>query len=136
MKTFKLVILACTMVMFGLAAAAQETFGSQDQEIIKNSDVEMYYFHFSRRCATCQAVEDVSKGSVKELYGDKVEFYTINLEEKEGEMKGDEIGVSGQALLIVSGDKKIDITSEGFMNARSNPDKLKEIIKENIDPLL
>ena len=44
--------------------------------------------------------------------------------------------VSGQTLLIVSGDTKINITNEGFMNAHSNPEKLKQIIKEKIDLLL
>ena len=47
-----------------------------------------------------------------------------------------ELGVSGQTLLIVSGETRINITNEGFMNARSNPEKLKQIMKEKIDPLL
>ena len=47
-----------------------------------------------------------------------------------------ELGVSGQTLLIVSGDTRINITNEGFLNARSDPGKLKQIMKEKIDPLL
>jgi hypothetical protein len=136
MKTIKLIILVCATAMIGLTTAAQDASSTKNQEVIKTGTVEMYYFHFSRRCATCQAVEDVSQESVQELYGDQVAFLAYNLEEEEGEMKGEEIGVSGQTLLIVSGDTKIDLTNEGFMNARSNPEKLKEIIKENIDPLL
>jgi hypothetical protein len=136
MKTIKLMIIACTTVVFGLTAAAQETTGNGDQKIAPTKNVEVYYFHFARRCATCQAVEDVSKESVKDLYGDKVKFSAYDLDEPEGEKKGNEIGVTGQALLIVSGDARIDITNDGFMNARSNPEKLKNIIKEKIDPLL
>ncbi|MFC2137435.1 nitrophenyl compound nitroreductase subunit ArsF family protein [Bacteroidota bacterium] len=98
--------------------------------------VEVYYFHFTRRCATCNAVESVSKEAVADLYGPEVCFADYNLEEPEGELKGKELQVSGQALLIVSGNTKIDITNEGFMNARSNPEKLKQVIKEKIDPLL
>ena len=136
MKTIKLMILACASALIGLTATAQEKTVSEDQKISKTSNVEMYYFHFARRCATCKAVESVSKESLEELYGDKVKFSAFNLEEAEGEEKGEEVGVSGQSLLIVSGDTKIDITSDGFMNARSNPEKLKKIIKEKIDPLL
>jgi len=102
----------------------------------QSSNVEMYYFHFTRRCATCNAVEDVSKHAVKEYYGNKVSFFSYNLDEEDGEAKGEALDVSGQTLLIVAGDKKVNLTNEGFMNARSNPDKLKEIIKEKIDPLL
>jgi len=50
--------------------------------------------------------------------------------------KAEELGVSGQTLLIVSGDIKINITNEAFMYARSKPEKLKQVIKEKIDPLL
>lgn len=102
----------------------------------KADKVEVYYFHFTHRCATCQAVESVSKEAVAALYGDKVSFAGYNLDEEAGKTKGDELNVSGQTLLIVSGDTKINLTNEGFMNARSNPDKLKQIIKEKIDPLL
>ena len=105
-------------------------------KLTKADKVEVFYFHFTRRCITCQNVENVSKEAVAELYGDKVNFTGYNLDEPEGEKKGEELGIYGQTLLIVGGDAKIDITSEGFMNARNNSDKLKQIIKEKIDPLL
>jgi hypothetical protein len=98
--------------------------------------VEVFYFHNVRRCATCMAVEAESKDIVEELYKDKVAFSTYNLEEKDGKEMAGELGVSGQTLLIVSGKTRINITNEGFINARSNPEKLKQIMKEKIDPLL
>ena len=85
---------------------------------------------------TCQAVEEVSKASVAELYGETVKFTGYNLDEPEAAKKAEELEISGQTLLIVSGDTKINITNDGFMYARNNPDKLKQIIKGNIDPLL
>lgn len=136
MKTIKFLVLACATVMISLTAMAQENQSVENQKIATSGNVVVYYFHFSHRCATCKAVESVSMESVRDLYGNKVRFSAYNLDEEEGELKGKEIGVSGQALLIVSSDTKIDITNEGFMNARSNPDKLKKIIKEKIDPLL
>ena len=84
----------------------------------------------------CLAVETESKDIVEELYNDKVAFSAYNLEEKDGKALAGELGVSGQTLLIVSGEARINITNEGFMNARSNPEKLKQIMKEKIDPLL
>ena len=102
----------------------------------KAGAINLYYFHYTHRCVTCMSVENVSKKAVSDLYGNNVSFASYNLEEAEGEAKGKELGVSGQTLLIVSGDTKIDLTNEGFLNARSNPEKLKQIIKEKIDPLL
>lgn len=99
-------------------------------------EVEVFYFHNTRRCATCQAVETVSGEAIAELFGERVSFKEYNLEEAGGKQKARDLGVSGQTLLIVSGDNKINITNEGFMYARSNPDKLKQVISDNITPLL
>ncbi|MFN8206952.1 MAG: nitrophenyl compound nitroreductase subunit ArsF family protein [Bacteroidales bacterium] len=106
------------------------------QAYTTDGKVEVYYFHFSRRCETCQAVESVSRESVQELYGEKVLFADVNLDDSAGVEKGKAMGVSGQSLLVVSGSNKIDITSTGFLYARENPEKLKETIREKADSLL
>ena len=51
--------------------------------------IEIYYFHFSRRCATCNAVETVTKETIKEYFSDKVKsgkisFKSVNLDEDAG----------------------------------------------------
>ena len=119
-----------------ISCSAQTDKKNDNPRISNTGKVEVYYFHYTRRCITCQSVENVSREAVADLYGDKVVFSDFNLEEENGKQKGEQLGVSGQTLLIVSGDTKINITNEGFMNARRNPDKLKQIIKEKIDPLL
>lgn len=135
MKTIRVLFFALVALSMNISCSAQ-TNKNDETKVSKSDKVEVYYFHYTRRCITCQSVEEVSKNAVAELYGDKVSFAGYNLDEEAGKTKGDEIGVSGQTLLIVSGDTKINLTNEGFMNARSNPDKLKAIIKEKIDPLL
>ena len=134
MKTINFLAIAfITVFALNMSCFAQETIKDENKKV---NNVEVFYFHFTRRCATCNAVESVSKKAVTDLYGTNVSFANYNLDEPEGESKGKELKVSGQALLIVKGETKIDITNEGFMNARSNPDKLKQLIKEKIDPLL
>jgi len=103
--------------------------------------IDVYYFHFTRRCMTCNNVEKVSKEAVEQQFPEQVKageitFQSVNLDEKEGEAIGATLKVEGQALLIVSGDKRIDLTNKGFMYASNNPDKLKEEIKQAIDDLL
>ena len=136
MKITKLFLFIAVVLSMNISCSAQSENKNKSQNLSNADKVEVYYFHFTRRCATCNAVESVSKEAVAELYGDKVNFTGYNLDEEAGQTKGKELQVSGQTLLIISGDTKIDITNEGFMNARSNPDKLKAIIKEKIDPLL
>lgn len=136
MKRISVIISLITLILTPLSINAQSIQKDSNTQVTNKSKVEMYYFHYTRRCETCLAVEDVSKEAVKEIYGDKVKFSSYNLEETEGEKKGEEMGISGQTLIIISGDKKINLTNDGFMYARNKPEKLKKIIKENIDPLL
>jgi len=136
MKSFKFLFIALMALSMNISCSAQTNKKDENTQVSKAGKVEVFYFHYTRRCVTCQSVENVSREAVTGLYGDKVSFTDFNLDEERGKQKGKQLGVSGQTLLIVSGDTMINITNEGFMNARSNPDKLKQIIKEKIDPLL
>lgn len=99
-------------------------------------EVKAYYFHATRRCATCQAVEDVSKEAIKEYYGDKVTFESINRDEEKENPLMTKYKINGQTLLIVNGDKKVDLTNDAFLNARTNPDKFKSKLKSTIDSMM
>lgn len=136
MKAIKVLLLVVMAISLNIYCSAESNKKEGITNVTKSEKVNVYYFHYTRRCMTCNAVESVSKKAITELYGDKVSFAGYNLDEKAGETKGKEIGVSGQTLIIVAGDKKINLTNEGFMNAKNNPEKLKQIIKEKIDPLL
>lgn len=135
MRTLTVLLFVIMALSMNISCSAQANKKDKTANVAKAGEVEVYYFHYTRRCMTCNAVENVSKDAIAELYGDKVNFADYNLDEEAGKAKSKEIGVSGQTLVIVSGNNKINITNEGFMNAR-NPDKLKAIIKEKVDPLL
>jgi hypothetical protein len=111
----------------------------QSQEVVKNvsasSDVTVYYFHATRRCATCQAVEEVTKEVLSDSYGEDVAFKSINREEQKDHPLIKKHNISGQTLLIVKGDKSEDLTNVAFMNARTKPEKLKSKIRETIGSL-
>ena len=114
---------------------------AEKTDMFSGDKVEVIYFHLTRRCVTCQAVENVAREAVNELYPEEVKkgtivFRTLNIEDKSSEADAKRVNATGQCLLIVSGDKRIDLTSEGFMNARNTPEKLKEEIKKAVDPLL
>ena len=129
----KFLTLLMFVVSMNIACTGQTNTKETKTEAL--NAVEVYYFHMTRRCYTCKMVEAETRKAVEELYGDEVSFQAYNVEEADGKQKAAELDVPGQALLIVSGDQKINITPQGFMNAR-NPEKLKQIIKDYIDPLL
>jgi hypothetical protein len=98
--------------------------------------VQAYYFHNATRCVTCKTVEAEAKTDLKELYGDKVSFQALNLEEKSTQELAKKLKVSGQTLLVVNGEKQVNLTNDGFLYAVTNRDKFKSIIKEKVDPLM
>ncbi|MEI7897401.1 MAG: nitrophenyl compound nitroreductase subunit ArsF family protein [bacterium] len=108
---------------------------------VSTTKIEVYYFHFTRRCTTCQNVENVSKKAVETLYPEKVKngqvvFLSVNLDEKAGEAIGAKYKIEGQTLIIISGNKRVDLTDKGFLYANDSPAKLKAEIKKAVDNLL
>jgi hypothetical protein len=108
---------------------------------VSSNSLEAYYFHFNARCTTCRTVEAQAQADIELLYPElvksgQISFTAVNLDEPDGKTIGKNLGVSGQTLLLVKGEQKINITNEGFMYAVSQPDKLKSIIKEKVDGLL
>ena len=107
---------------------------------VSDNDIEVYYFHNTVRCTTCLAIESEARKNIEMLYPEmykegKISFTSLNLEEEAGRTLGERLGVSGQTLLIVSGNQKINITTDGFLYAVAKPDKLREIIKSKVDSL-
>ena len=103
---------------------------------LASNKVEAYYFHMSTRCVTCKTVEAEAKKDLETLYGGKVNFQAINLEDEKNKAIVEKLKIAGQTLLIVKGDSKINITNEGFLYAVTNPEKFKSIIKAKVDGLI
>ena len=129
--------------LFGCKAPTTENQTNENQtaENVQSGDIQVYYFHNTKRCATCNAVEDETLMALELFYKENIEagtieFTSLNLEEEEGESMAQELQVSGQTLLLVKGETKVNLTNDGFMNARTNPTKFHEILKSQIDQLL
>ena len=108
---------------------------TEKKETSAATQIEAYYFHNAARCVTCKTVESEAKADLENLYGSQVTFKSLNLEDDATKAIAKKLEVSGQTLLIVKGNKKVNLTNEGFMYARTNPKKFKSIIKEKVDKL-
>jgi len=114
---------------------------SSDAAVSAADKIEVYYFHFSRRCVTCIAVENKTQEAIVALYPEaygkgKITFASVNLEDEKSKPVAEKAKVTGQALVIISGDFRKDLTAEGFMYANNDFDRLKAEIKKTIDPLI
>jgi hypothetical protein len=127
--------------MFLAFIACNAQTKKETTQVVSSSTVEVYYFHFNSRCTTCRTVEAQAQADIEILYPELVKsgrlrFTAVNLDEEDGRAIGKDMGISGQTLLLVKGEQKINITNEGFLYAVSQPEKLKAFIKEKVDGLL
>jgi len=139
MKQLLLFVSVLTVMLISASCDGQEN--KKEVALSSNSShVNVYYFHFTRRCSTCLAVEENARKAVEALYADKVKtgeysFTALNLDEANNKEIANKLGVGGQTLIVVRGDKKIDMTDKGFMNAHDY-EKMKEEIKSAVDKVL
>lgn len=140
MKTIRLIIAVLLFLPF-VACNSQSTIKQAEVSDNQSDKIEAYYFHFTNRCVTCNTIEAKAKENLETLYPEQVRqglitFRSVNIEESVNKPLADKLGVSGQALLLVKGDKKINLTNEGFLYAVGKPEKFREIINVNVDGLL
>ncbi|MDP3451360.1 MAG: nitrophenyl compound nitroreductase subunit ArsF family protein [Bacteroidales bacterium] len=131
------------MIFFGSCSGNSQEKGTKndsDVAVLQSNDaskVELIYFHYTRRCITCKAVEDNSKAAFEALYSDKIKsgnysYKSLNLDEAEGKSVASKHKVEGQALVVVINDKVVDITGQAFLNSKSVP-KIQGEIKKAVD---
>jgi len=134
------IIISVLILMNGVYSCnGQENIRSTTQTL-HSSNVNVYYFHFTRRCSTFINVEENSRKAVESLFPENIKsgeysFTSLNLDEDTSIEIANKLGVGGQSLLIVRGDKKIDITSAAWL-AANDPEKMKVEIKSGIDKIL
>lgn len=137
-KLISLSVLALLVVSF-FSVSSIAANKKKQTVVSKSAKVEVYYFHFTRRCMTCNAVESESKAAITALYPTQakkglITFKAVNLDEKTSEALAKKCNAEGQALLVISGGKRVDLTEQGFMYAKSSPLRLKAELKKTIDP--
>lgn len=140
-NTLGLVLITISVVVSAQSCSGSATNNTKSEkkaEVVsqETGEIEVYYFHASRRCATCEAVEAVAVEAITAYYGDKVAFKSIDNDEETNKELLKKYEVSGQTFIVVNGGIVVDLTNEAFLNARTNPDKFKSKIKSTIDSML
>lgn len=142
MKQILLLSFTLMLAFGGMTAEAKnpKKTSKPANAVVAEKKVEVYYFHFTRRCKTCMAVEANAQKAIEALYADKVKsgiytFKGLNLDDASTDAIAKKLGVGGQALMVVSGNNKVDITSKGFMNA-NDLEKMKEEVKKAVENVI
>lgn len=140
MKTYRSLITLLLLIPF-ISCTAQPSKKEVKSSASNSDKIEAYYFHFTTRCTTCRTIEAKAKENLETLYPNHfkqglITFQSVNIEEASSKPLAEKLGVTGQTLLLVKGEQKINLTNEGFLYAVAKPDKFKEVIREKVDFLM
>jgi len=137
----KLIVLMVTVFLSTLFVsnldAQTNSNSTKNQKVVK-----VYYFHSTNRCATCNAVENVTKMVINEQFKEQVskgliEFKSINIDEEVNEKLVKKYKIVFSTLLIINKNGVAnDYTDTAFQYAKNNPDKYKELLKVEINKAL
>jgi hypothetical protein len=140
MKTIKILFVLAAIIPALSCNSQQEKKVTQASATESSDKIEAYYFHFTARCTTCKTIEADAKKNLETLYPVQVKaglisFQSLNLDDAANKPLAEKLGISGQTLLLVKGNQKINLTNEGFLYAVAKPEKFKEVIREKVDLL-
>jgi len=133
-------VFTATLIMIGTVSCNAKSASPETAEL-PSDRIEAYYFHFTARCVTCNTIEANAKENLETLYPNQfsnglITFQSINLEDPSSKPLAKRLGVTGQTLMIIKGEQKVNITNEGFLYAVTKPERFREIINEKVDFLL
>lgn len=104
--------------------------------------LSVYYFHATKRCVTCNAVENnavalLEENFKTELDNGAIKFVSFNIDEEANKELVEKYEVAFSTLLIIKADGSVtDFTNTAFKYAKNNPSKYKELLKAEIDKLI
>ncbi|MCG6189235.1 nitrophenyl compound nitroreductase subunit ArsF family protein [Maribellus maritimus] len=131
MKTIK--SFAFFLIAFFICLVGNANSGAIEK--VEKEKTVVYYFHNTRRCPTCMAIEKETKKVLEDSFAESVGkgdivFKAYNAEEAENRELVKKMNVTGSALIIVKDGEKYDLTSKGFMYALKQPEKLRKALWE------
>ncbi len=135
-KTLFILTLFFVFVFYSCKTGNKDIANSENIVSQESTDVIAYYFYGKIRCATCIAVEKVTKEVIRRDYAENVIFQTIDREEDKNEELIKKYKVAGQTLLLVKGNEVINLTNMAFLLARNAPEEYETRLKSTIETML
>lgn len=126
-------------VVVALCSACTGNKTKTNEFSIEDGKTQVYYFHTTRRCPTCLAIEKTTLEVLKEdiyaeaIEGGNIKYSSLNVEGSENKSLVNRLQISGSSLVVLRGGEKTDLTSKAFMYALKQPDKLKVALREALN---
>lgn len=138
-RLFAIGIILLSLIGCGSRNAQKST--ESTSETNSGAAVEVFIFHAAQRCATCKAIDAVVAEVLENDFSDdvkagKIVFRDVDGSNPENRPLVEKYEVYSTSLLIDAGGTVTNLTNDAFQYARSNPNKLKEILRAAISKAL
>ncbi len=113
--------------------------------VLNSTQIQVYYFHLTNRCATCNSIEANVKSVLEtdfasEMQQGVISFESLNIQEKQNWEIAESYQTANASLFITrnteKGKQTSDLTSQAFMMSLQKPEEFKKIIRDTIQSLL
>jgi predicted DNA binding protein len=120
-------------------------FGSTLLAQTPTQKLDVIYFHATRRCPTCMAIEENTRKTLDTYFSNQlkngtIKLTVINVDEDKNKVIAEKYEATGSALFLTKTnngkENKNDMTDFAFSCARNNPDKFISGLKDKINELL
>lgn len=134
MKAKILFLFIATSILVACNQGSQKTNNEQvKNEITQNPNLKLqiYYFHATHRCPTCNSIEANIKQVLESNFKNEIEqgiinFTVLNVEDAENKNLAEKYQATGAALHLVDiengAEKDNDLTKYAFSYSRKQPD--------------
>ncbi|MCQ2343957.1 MAG: nitrophenyl compound nitroreductase subunit ArsF family protein [Paludibacteraceae bacterium] len=136
--------------VFAIGIMLLSLFGCDGQSAQKSTEtkttrqkaaVEVFVFHAAQRCATCKAIDAVVSEVINNDFADDVKsgrvvLRDVDVSKSENKSLVEKYEIYSTSLLLDSGGKVTNLTNDAFQYARSNPERLKRILRTEISKTL
>lgn len=138
-RLFAIGIVLLSLMGCGSRNAQKST--ESTSEINSDAVVEVFIFHAAQRCATCNAIDAVVAEVLENDFSDdvkagKIVFRDVDGSKQENRELLTKYEIYSTSLVLDADGKVTNLTNDAFQYARSNPNKLKEILRAAISKAL
>lgn len=137
-------VLLMLILFVGIASCSVFMNAAQTKKPAKDR-VEIIYFHGKQRCATCMAIERltkevISKSFAKEVRNGTLVLKVVDISTRTGEALADKYEMSWSSLFVNKWkggrETRSNLTQFAFGNAKNNPSAFKKGLENKILQML
>jgi hypothetical protein len=137
----KNLLIAALLMLFATTFSGNRSLAQEIQNA--KTRVDVYYFHSTKRCPTCEAIERETKKTLNGSFSDQtangtVKLHILDLDQKENKNLVEKHEIYGSSLILIptDGGEVVNLTNKAFLYALDQSFAFRRELREKLNELL